>query len=58
MIQLFRSIVIWIIIYSVGFISGMRYQGSANEADALKEDLTNKAKLIKEHGEALIEKIQ
>lgn len=58
MIRLVKFIVILIIVYSIGFISGMRYQGSADEAEALKQDLTDKAKIIKQHGEALIEKVQ
>ena len=58
MFKLLRFAFIMILIYSFGFLSGMRYQGRSNEAEALKEDLLKKKDFIKNKGQSLIESLQ
>ena len=58
MFSFIRFIVILIIAYSAGFISGMRYQGDLNETEALKEHLKQQLNNATEKGKALIEKVQ
>ena len=58
MLKLLRFFFIMIVVYSFGFLSGMRYQGSANEAEALKEDLLNKKDYIKEKGQSVIDSLK
>ena len=58
MFKLLRFAFIMIVVYSFGFLSGMRYQGSNNEAEALKEDLLKKKDFIKKKGQSLIESLQ
>ena len=58
MFKLLRFAFIMILIYSFGFLSGMRYQGHSNETEALKEDLLKKKDFIKKKGQSLIESLQ
>lgn len=58
MLKLLRFLFIMIVVYSFGFLSGMRYQGNANEAEALKEDLLKKKDYIKEKGQSVIDSLK
>ena len=57
MIRLLKLFAILIIVYSAGFISGIRYQGSEDEAEALKQDLLEKKEYIKQKGQDVYDKI-
>ena len=56
MIRLARFLVLLIVIYSLGFISGLRYQGSPDESEALQEHLIDKYNQAKEKGSAVIDR--
>lgn len=58
MFKLLRFFFIMIVMYSFGFLSGMRYQGSTNEAEALKDDLLKKKDYIKEKGQSVIDSLK
>ena len=57
MFKLLRFFFIIIIVYSIGFLSGMRYQGSGDETEALKQDLLQKKDYLKEKGQSVIESL-
>ena len=55
MIRLARTTVVLIIIYSLGFISGMRYQGTQDESEALQEHLIDQYNYAKDKGKAVVD---
>lgn len=57
MIRLLKLFVMLVLVYSAGFISGMRYQGGEDEAEALKQDLLEKKEYIKQTGQTVFDKI-
>lgn len=58
MIRLARFFILLIIIYSLGFISGMRYQGSQDESEALQEHLIDQYNYAKDKGKAVIDRLK
>ena len=57
MLRLFRIIVVYIIVYSLGFLSGMKYHGSEDKAAALQEDITHKINYAREKSREMINKV-
>jgi len=58
MFRLIRLVVISLVIYSLGFISGMKYHGSEDKAAALQEDLTGKINYARQKGTEVINKVK
>lgn len=56
MIRLAKFFALLIVVYSLGFISGLRYQGSPDEGEALQEHLIDKYNQAKEKGSAVIDR--
>lgn len=56
MLRLVKTLIIYLVIYSLGFLSGMNYHGQ-DKATALKEDITHKAKSVGDHGKRLIKTV-
>ena len=57
MFRIIRLIVICLGIYSLGFISGMKYHGSEDKAAALQDDLTGKINYARQKGREVIDKV-
>ena len=57
MLRLLRIIIVYIIVYSLGFLSGMKYHGSEDKAAALQEDITNKINYAREKSREVINKV-
>ena len=58
MIRLAKFIIILIVTYSLGFLSGMRYQGSPDESEALQEHLIDQYNFAKDKGKAVIDNLK
>ena len=56
MLRLLRIIIVYILIYSFGFLSGMKYHGSQDPATALQEDIKGKINYVREKGKEVINK--
>ena len=57
MLRLLRTLIIYAIIYSLGFLSGMKYHGQEDKAAALQEDITNKVNYVRQKSREVINKV-
>lgn len=57
MLRLLKVLVIYAIIYSLGFLSGMKYHGQEDQAAALQDDITNKVNYVRQKSREMINKV-
>ena len=53
MLRILKTVIIYLAIYSVGFLSGMNYHGE-DKATALQEDLINKGNAARDRVKSIV----